>query len=150
MNRKILHKGKCLCIKDTKHHKKDESRSFFITDHGDCMVSIRDTEDSGFMGYSIDELNECFSITSIDPLTTSELIFLLKGEKAILEREENGEILYLFSGGGIVETRGWGSAYTRGNEAIIDLYYNPEKWRVSEHTMDKQPFPWSVKFKNGK
>ena len=54
----IEYKGRCECIKDSRGHKKGDVRNFSISNHGNCMVQIKDVEDSGYDGYNVKEFNK--------------------------------------------------------------------------------------------
>lgn len=62
----VIYKGRCKCIENSRGHKKDDLRNYFITDHGSFMVQIRDTKDSGYDGYIHEEFEKFYEIIEMN------------------------------------------------------------------------------------
>lgn len=74
---------------------------------------------------------------------SAELINSLMNGELLEKKYDIGESQYLFYDKEYgFEVKGWGSAYGKEEDRIMELLLHPEHWIVSENKVED--YPWSV------
>lgn len=83
--------------------------------------------------------------------SSEQLITALKSNKILVKTHFEFESEFLFLDHGVLEKRGWNTAYGVVGDRLTDIVLHPENWRIHERTLtDGYPYPWSATYKTPK